>query len=98
MIVVTTVVPKVPGLDPISLVAIVPSVAGLEPDVVTTVVPCVVSILVSVVPKVPCEVCELPVVVSGPLEEPWEVVDVLVELAGGVMIHLHALLTLSVLF
>ena len=99
------VVPRVSGVVPgvvlaeLSVVAVVPSVAGVVPELVRTVsVEPVVMTVVAVVPRVPDEVVELPVLVSGPLDEPEvEAEDVLevLEDRGEVMMHLHALLTLS---
>jgi hypothetical protein len=87
---VDSVVPSVPGLE----VETVPSVPGLVvTTVVTTVLPLVTTVVTAVVPG---EVCELPLV-SGLLDEPV-LADVLVEVAGGVRTHRHALLTRSVLF
>ena len=90
-------VPRVPGevlepvvtvlVEPVLTICVVPRVAGDDPVA-----------FVIVVLKVPDEVCELPVLVSGPLEEPEVEADVLLVDGGGVSIHLHALLTLSVLF
>jgi hypothetical protein len=90
------VVPSVPGLEPVP--AVVPKVAGLEPPpLVTMVVTGFDS--TTVVLTVPCVVDELPVLVSGPLDEPEvgpeDVLEVPVD-GGGVMIHLHALVTLSI--
>ena len=97
------VVPRVSGVVPevvleeLSVVAVVPKVAGVVPELVKTVsVEPVVTIVVLTVPDEVLD--ELPVLVSGPLDEPEaEVIDVLGLLGDGVgvMMHLHALLTLS---
>ena len=93
------VVPSVSGivldtvLEELSVVAVVPKV----PELVETL--SVEPVVTTVVSTVPDEVLEeLPVLVSGPLDESEVGTEDVLGLLGdgvGVMMHLHALLTLS---